>query len=41
MRFKRMSVAAKPPTKKKKVIAARYSQAILLWSVVNNQDFHP
>ena len=30
IRFKRIRVAAAPPTKKKKVIAARYSQAILL-----------
>src|SRR5207245_6539197 len=38
MRFKRISVAAKPPTKKKQVIAARYSQAMRLWTVVNRRD---
>jgi hypothetical protein len=41
MSSSRITVAAAPPTKKKKVIEARYKRAMRLWSVVRSHDLRP
>ena len=37
----RISVAKAPPRKKKKVMVARYSSPMRLWSLVSSQDLMP